>query len=154
MTENKNVPSEVAFLDAGTLAPIVGCALGRDRVGLGPWEWTRLHERNGGGVFRVSGMETESGRAWSLVLKVIPTDGDPSAVTYPTREPLAYASGLLDALPGGLAAPHCYRIDERIDGRVFLWLEDGADATPGSWPLARYEIAARHLVRSERGARE
>src|SRR5262249_44058234 len=53
-------------------------------------------------------------------------------------------SGLLDSLPGGLAAPRCFRIEERSDS-TWLWLEDVAEDPGTAWPLARYGLAAQHL---------
>jgi hypothetical protein len=57
---------------------------------------------------------------------------------------LAYASGLLDDLPGGLAAPRCLGVTERPGPGVWLWLEEITDAA-GAWPLARFAAAARRL---------
>jgi hypothetical protein len=68
---------------------------------------------------------------------------------YWRREALAYGSGLLGSLTGGLRAPHCHLVAARPDGSVALWLED-LSGTPGpQWPLARYEHAARHLGQTQ-----
>jgi hypothetical protein len=76
------------------------------------------------------------------------TDGaDPGAWDYPAREGLAYGSGLLATLPGGLAAPRCLAVEAQPDGTTRLWLEAVADAHPGPWPLDRYALAARDLGR-------
>jgi hypothetical protein len=123
-------------------------ALGREP---GEWRAARLavgSSRGGGGIWRLAGAD------WSLVLKVIvrharaDRGGDlvdePGHFFYWRREPLAYASGLLDDLPG-LRAPRCERVEERADGGYHLWLEDVADE--GGWTLERYALAARHLGR-------
>jgi hypothetical protein len=126
----------------------VASVLGRDP---GAWQATRLavgSSRAGGGIWRLKGAD------WSLVLKVVVrharTDrgGDlvdePGHFFYWRREPLAYASGLLDDLPG-LRAPRCHRVEERPDGSYHLWLEDASDT--GNWTLERYALAARQLGR-------
>ena len=72
---------------------------------------------------------------------------DPGAWDYPAREGLAYGSGLLAALPGGLAAPRCLAVEAQPDGTTRLWLEAVTDAHPGPWPLDRYAWVARRLGR-------
>jgi hypothetical protein len=70
---------------------------------------------------------------------------DPSHWYYWQREVLAYDSGLLASLPGGLHAPRCYAATARADGSVALWLEDLGRASGAAWPLDRYGVAASHL---------
>jgi hypothetical protein len=67
---------------------------------------------------------------------------------YWRREALAYGSGLLADLPGGLSAPTCHLAAERADGSIALWLDDlasGGGAPATAWPPERYGLAARHL---------
>ena len=52
------------------------------------------------------------------------------------REAEAYASGLLETLPRGLAAPRCFGVD-RHDGTLWIWLEDIGDDT-ATWDVERY----------------
>jgi hypothetical protein len=84
---------------------------------------------------------------WSLVLKWFRPVGrdDPTWLTYWRREILAYRSGLLEELPGGVAAPRCFGTTELPDGAVGLWLEEIVETQPGRWPLERFALAARHL---------
>jgi hypothetical protein len=58
---------------------------------------------------------------------------------------MAYRSGLLDDLPGGIGAPRCLGVEELANGIVWLWLEDVAPANDEPWTLDRYALAARHL---------
>ncbi len=74
---------------------------------------------------------------------------DPAHWYYWRREVLAYESGLLASMAGGLRAPHCDLVAERPDGSVALWLEDVAGAPGAAWPLARYKQAARHLGQTQ-----
>jgi hypothetical protein len=104
-----------------------------------------------GGLARVSGVVSVRGgpAAWSLVLKACRDPGGTGPVAvqhheYWRREFLAYASGVLDALPPGVEAPRCFGADERPGG-AWLWLEDLGDAPGGApWPLDRYGSVARH----------
>src|SRR5207237_402832 len=66
---------------------------------------------------------------------------------YGKREALAYASGLLDDLPGGIAAPRCFAVEERTDESCWLWLEEVGDRHGSRWPLSQYARAARALGR-------
>jgi hypothetical protein len=75
---------------------------------------------------------------------------------YWKREVLAYQSGLLGDLPGGLVAPRCFGVLDvpvvigtggQPGEGVWMWLEDVA-GTPGAvWPFPRYGPAARDLGR-------
>jgi aminoglycoside/choline kinase family phosphotransferase len=64
---------------------------------------------------------------------------------YWRREALAYESGLLRQLGGGLRAPACHLVRERDDGRIALWLEDVDTRAAVDWPLDEYAVAARRL---------
>lgn len=112
------------------------------------------------GIFRVTGT-ARSGKTslpWSAVLKICraPTDAELSEATPDRRAMLldtlrwdreaeAYASGLLETLPDGLAAPRCFGVD-RHEGTLWIWLEYVEDDT-AQWDVARYALAARHLGR-------
>lgn len=110
------------------------------------------------GLFRVHGRAAcaDGEHPWSMVLKLCrpPSEEDarrvPAVLVARTREAhrwdrelLAYESGLLSDLGGGLVAPHCYGV-RREDQQAWLWLED-ISANPAPWVVARYRLAARHL---------
>jgi hypothetical protein len=100
------------------------------------------------GIWRVRGA------GWSVVLKLIhdSDDGDerwrsttdPDHPFYWAREALAFRSGLLDQLQGGLRAPACYGVVDRDDGSVAVVMEDVTGEPAIGWPLERYGLAARH----------
>ena len=116
-----------------------------------------------GGLFRVHGTARSGGATvpWSLVLKVTKSPAeattgggavlpagfgeDPSHEQYWKREAEAYRTGLLSDLPGRLVAPRCFDVVEHADRGIWLWLEAIDDEYGGTWPLARYGLAARHL---------
>jgi hypothetical protein len=108
------------------------------------------------GVYRVADVAQERGEhaAWSVILKIVspeavPSHGrdDPASYLYWRREALAYACGLLEALPGGLRAPRLLGREDQPDGSVWLWLEEVRDANGPRWPLAQYRQAAQCLGR-------
>jgi hypothetical protein len=70
---------------------------------------------------------------------------DPTHWYYWRREVLAYESGLLGSLTGGLRAPSCALIAPRNDASVALWLEDLHAQPATAWSVERYGVAARHL---------
>jgi hypothetical protein len=137
-------------IDRATLVQTVRRALGRDRVEIGNWSCVPLHPGfSGAGVYRCSGTGQEAGQPvpWSLILKVPhhrPGE-ESSAFCYWKREALAYQSGLLAALPGGMAAPHCFSVEERPDGSHWLWLEDIRENVPDRWSPEQYVAAGHHL---------
>ena len=138
-------------LDAAALTPVIRVALNSATAEVGAWRQTAL---SGGwsaaGVYRLAGTARERGRdiPWSVILKAprpSARDDRPDGASYWRREALLYASGLLDDLDGGLAAPRCLGLAERPDGAVWLWLEEVAEAVDPRWPPGRYALAARHL---------
>jgi hypothetical protein len=66
---------------------------------------------------------------------------------YWEREALAYQSGLLENMPGGLSAPRCLAITRRPGNELWLWLEQVSDRYGKSWPLDQFARAARCLGR-------
>jgi hypothetical protein len=155
-------------IDLGELVGVVGAVFDAPPLSPGAWTATPLTHRiiNGvtGGLWRVAGTALVGGaaRAWSVILKIIGgVPGDPTSPFAPTdapghwnywrREPLLYASGLLDALPPGLRAPRFFGATLRGDHEVWFWLEDVAAPTAANWPPARFRHAARLLGRWQGG---
>jgi hypothetical protein len=151
-------------LDRARLTGVAAGALGHSVDALGDWAVAPLgytvFNPVSQGIFRVSGKALSGGASlpWSAVLKICraPSDeelteatADQRSILLDTlrwdREGAAYASGLLDRLPDGLAAPRCFGVD-RHDGTLWIWLEDVPDDA-AAWDVARYALAARHLGR-------
>jgi hypothetical protein len=152
-------------LGKNELTPVVRRALGSPTAEVAEWTAWPLGGGVGvssGGVYRVEGtcVGRDGRRPWATVLKVLrqPADtgrsvgphasidsGDLSHPNYWRREALAYGSGYLERLAGGLQAPRCWGIEDRPDGDVWLWLEALEDDVPDPWPIDRYYLAARHL---------
>lgn len=97
--------------------------------------------------YRGIGRDGAEAIPWSLVLKWFRPVGsdDPTWLSYWRREPLAFESGLLGDLPGGVVAPRCFGVDRYDDGAVGIWLEEVTDEEGPVWPVARYALAARQL---------
>ncbi len=142
-------------IDSATLTPLVRQALDSDAVEVVDWSCQQFRGDAGWGsglwgVYRFSGEAQDHGQAtpWSLILKTAaarPDRDDPSDSHYWKREVLAYQSGLLDDLPGELAAPQCYAVVEHSDGECWIWMEDVKDDIAPRWPLEHYGVVARHL---------
>lgn len=114
------------------------------------WGWRPLAGGwgDGVGIWRLDGVALvgSTRRPWSLVLKSLP--GGAGAPTWddPHREADVYRSGVLTALPGGLAAPRCYGVEDRPDGTTWIWLE-AMDDDMAPWPEQQYALAAECLGR-------
>jgi len=142
----------VHTLGRSAITPIVRRAVQSPTVEVSDWSVHPIHSGGGEGlgVYRFAGTGEDRARPveWSLVLKAFgaPAEGGQRGDwNYWKREAMAYRSGLLDDLPGGIAAPRCLTVEELADGIVRLWLEDVAPANDEPWPLDRYALAARHL---------
>ncbi len=150
-----DTPVHLQVLERAALAPPVRRALRDDSAELVDWYVTSASGGVGGflglsDVYRVSGNALQRGEVvpWSLVLKVFrmpADDADPSAWCYWKRELLAYQSGLLADLPGGIESPRCFGALQHPGGDSWLWLEHIQDEASGPWPLQRFASAARRL---------
>jgi hypothetical protein len=145
-------------LDPAVLTRVVRMALASDTAEVERWQVRPAGASRGAataGVYRVSGIAYDHGTpaAWAVMLKVIrpaaaafnPAVRAMDHPIYWKREVLAYASGLLDDLPGGIAAPRCFAVEERADESCWLWLEEILDDFSARWPLLQYAQAARTL---------
>ena len=145
-------------LDVDVLTPVVRAAVRSDTASITEWSVAPLRSDDvhfgGGKLFVVDGTAIDHGSAmrWSVVLKPVAREDDERAMdasdraddyAYWRREPLAYASGVLLDMPGGIAAPACYGVVERSPDLYWIWLEHITDTMP--WPLERYGTAGRHL---------
>ena len=144
--------ARLAAVDEATLAPLVRRALGSETVEVIDWACEQLHGGIGVGtaIFRFAGQGRDGGKAapWSLILKTLcpGEDNTPiSAWNYYKREADVFRSGLLDDLPGGLAAPRCFGVVDHADSTCWMWLEEIRDRFDTPWPLEQFGFAARHL---------
>lgn len=165
-----DVVSEVARLDPEILAGVARRALCSETAEVVGWSCEPLAYAVSpmaalwsDGVYRVAGVATNAGREarWSTVLKtyhspagrplpngsVVPKEDadDETQSHYWRREPLAYASGLLEDLPGAISAPRYLGVTELPDEHCWVWLEDVGGADVREWPLERYRLTAAHL---------
>jgi hypothetical protein len=153
---------QLQSIDSAMLTPLVRQALGSKTVEVAGWKIQEVHAGWSYGsagdsfIHRVSGHARDRGEAvaWSLILKVLspPADrGQPADFNYWRREADAYASGFLDDLPGGLATPRCFGVEDQPGGDCWIWMEDVADRFRSAddigpkWPLEHYGVVARHL---------
>lgn len=152
MSMSNGIEGQLQGVDGTKLTPLVQRALGRGDVEVGEWCCRPIY----GGVEMVSSLYRFSGGAlaagavipWTLILKIVQAppgeSSDPQGVKHWKREALAYQSGLLSDLPGGLTAPRCYAAAER-DGAYWVWMEEVRDEIGEKWPLEHYGTVARCL---------
>jgi hypothetical protein len=70
---------------------------------------------------------------------------EPDHRNYWKREWLAFASGLLDALPGELRAPRTYLTTAPAEDEAWIWMED-VEGRPGvTWEIDDYDSVAFDL---------
>ena len=144
-------PPTVPPIQRDMLAGPVRDALRRDTVEIVDWHCDTLHGGYGtssGGVFRVTGTGRDGAATvpWSVVLKVLrlqPGGETPGDSNYWRRELLAYQSGVLEHLPGGVAAPHCFAVVEQAGDSAWLWMEDIRSTCSLPWPDAEFARIAR-----------
>ena len=162
-SERADVIERVRQLDHTVLSPVVRGVLNDDSASPKPG-WTA--KPIGGsvgvgtlGIFHVSGeATTRSGiSAWSVVAKVMDLDAAHSGGHFlhvsPTREVLAYTSGLVDSITAtsavdlGFRAAKHYGVVE-VDGLgSILWVEDLSKTPPPPWDDETFSEIARQIGR-------
>ncbi len=108
------------------------------------------------GVWRARGLVP---RPWSAVCKVLSgtreahprwrSSDDPGHWYWWRREEMAYATGLLARLDGGLRAPRFLNVFARPGDQIALWIEDVEAPPAGEWSIERYALCARQLGRAQ-----
>jgi len=150
------------------LSALVAAATGRERAEVNQWVLSPLHYDasvpTSLGLYRLSGTATQRDDeyTWSLILKAMRSPGGvavapgvtlpmwvdelpPNEFSFWQRELFIYRSGILADLPGSVAAPCCYGVDEVAPKVFWIWLEDIHDVDGGTWTLSRCAETARHL---------
>ena len=145
MQQEGHFTIDMSAVDQAMLTPLVRQALESRTIEVTGWNLEEPHVGlMGADVYRLSGTGRDQGTTvpWSIVLKVVRSNGGREGWK---REPLAFGSGLLEALPGGLTAPRCFDIVERSHDEVWIWLEEIRGQPGTEWPCERYVLGARHL---------
>jgi hypothetical protein len=150
------------------LRDLVAQARGKGSAEICDWQCRAVHYDASSpislGLYRVAGTGREDGASysWSLILKVVRSPGGvevlpgvvmpmwvnelpPDDASFWKREVLFYRSRVPEDLPGPVAAPRCFAVDEMTPNVFWMWLEDVADADQGRWSLSRYVETAHHL---------
>lgn len=135
------------------LTPVVRQAVGSDTIEVTDWQCAAVRGGlMGAGVYRFSGTASDQGAVvpWAAILKVVRPNRNKSGTRELIqvnwqREPLAFASGLLNELPGELAAPRCFGVVERSSDEVWIWLEEINGQLGTQWARERIVLGARHL---------
>jgi hypothetical protein len=144
--------SRVENITKETLTPIVRDALDQPMVIPTTWEITPVHGGWGSAVggtalYRIAG-QTETGHAWSLVLKILYERPGETADSpyYWKREYELYRSHMLATLPEtGLTTPLIYDCAE-FPNACWIWMEDIQEENQ-TWDLTDYRLVARRLGR-------
>lgn len=92
-------------------------------------------------VFCTLRINNDRSRDYALIVKVLKPDSRRNQVDhyyYWKREALVYDSGILTQLPQDIRAPICYEVEARLDGNVWIWLDDVAiESSKNDWSLVQ-----------------
>jgi hypothetical protein len=146
-------------IDRAAVTGVVRAALG-STAELADWQVLPINPGMGsatGAMYRVAGSALLDRQVvpWSSILKVLrltassfnPASHEIDHPLYWEREALAYQSGLLDDLPGGVTAPRCLGVTRRKSNELWLWMDEVREPFGPRWPLEQYAKAARCLGR-------
>lgn len=151
--------ARLSIIDEAVLTPLVQDALETQTLDIIDWTCDPIkggfadRTVGGAGTYRFSGQAKIQDEIvlWAFILKVLGKSSDfgsddPTDWNYWKREILAYQSGLLSNLPGGLSVPRCFGVKEHPGNQFWIWLEEIPETSEAdNWSMARYELAARHL---------
>jgi hypothetical protein len=149
----------IQAIDQATVEEVARSALG-SQAQLTDWRIEPINPGWGsatGAMYRVAGSALCDRQVvpWSSILKVLrlaasnhnPASHDVTHPLYWEREALAYQSGLLHNLPGGVLAPRCLAVTRWPGDELWLWLDEVREQDGPRWPLDQYARAARCLGR-------
>ncbi|MEO4055044.1 hypothetical protein AAFN87_16715 [Solibacillus sp. CAU 1738] len=103
------------------------------------------------GVYRIHGFANilEKEIPWSLVLKIIQPEhvekNNPQHHNYWKREALVNQSDILTNLPSVINTPKCYKVEDQLDGSVWIWMEEIKENNDRLWSESEYAFVARQL---------
>ena len=103
------------------------------------------------GIFRVYGtvIVSEKEIQWSLILKIIKPENDEKNNAlhhnYWKREALVNQSGILCELPYVICAPQCYKVEEKENNSVWIWMEEIIEDNKQPWSDNEFAFVARKL---------
>jgi hypothetical protein len=159
MLETTSIDPIALQIDRATVGGVVRAALGATAE-LADWRVEPINPGMGsatGALYRVTGSARRERQIvpWSSIMKVLhltASSFNPAsrAIDHPLyweREALAYQSGLLEHLPGGITAPRCLGVTRRSGDELWLWMEEANEHYGPRWPLEQYARAARCLGR-------
>lgn len=157
MDEDTAPPNRLDSVTTELLTPLVRAAVGDSAAAITEWRAEPVKGDGSPGkrfVCRFHGSAVSRGEAvpWSLFLKVPnPTETalDPWHREPFQREVLLVESGVLDGLPGGMAAPRCLRVTRPPDDEPWMWLEDVGGEPALEWPVDRFGTAGSHFGRMQ-----
>ncbi len=120
---NPKTPYDLSTINQVTLTPIVRRVLNSESAVIFDWNYERIHGGAGDVGTVISAIYRFRGKAhdrniekdWSLIHKVVGTTAakdNPAEFRYWKREVLAYQSGRLTDLPGGLTSPRFWGTHE------------------------------------------
>lgn len=102
-------------------------------------------------IFRIYGtvIVSEKEIPWSLVLKIIKPEqeekNNPQHHNYWRREALVNQTGVLTELPEVIYAPQCYKVEEKENSSVWIWMEEIKEDNKRLWSENEFAFAARQL---------
>lgn len=143
------MPSRLDRLNVETLTPLVRRTLGDPSAQVTAWNHQVIHgawenpKANLAARFHGKAICGNREHDWSLYLK-IPRPVRPGGDGW-QREPLFYESGILDALPGPVAAPRCAGVEEVEGDEPWIWIEEVAGVLGTGWSIDRFYRALAHL---------
>jgi len=149
--------SRLERIDACLLTPFVEAAVGRTGLRITEWDHDLVKGQwasTGRLVCRLFGTASDETDEfpWSLYLKV-PNPADTNYCPWHRepiqREVLLFRSGLLEHLPGKIAAPRLLGMTEHADEEPWMWIEDVGGDSAFEWPAERFGVTARQFGRMQ-----
>ena len=153
MNSKMNNSPKIEDIDPSILTGLVRKALNSSSVQIDHWVFHQLSyiktEQANLGLYRFQGNGHDQGKScsWSIILKAVRESNhtDPAFWNNHRREILAYQSGLLADLPGGISAPRYLGLQEHPNDVFWLWLEDLPIVDTPTWRLTDYRTTACFL---------
>jgi hypothetical protein len=86
---------------------------------------------------------------WSLVINIIKPEQEeknhPQHHNYWKREALVNQLGILSHLPKVVNTPKCYKVEEKSNGSIWIWMEEIKNDNIQVWSEDDYAVVAKQL---------
>lgn len=151
----KSSQSQHMDVDTGILSECISKALKATDIQIINWNIDPIYCKSTnfttGGIYRVHGIAGtgQSHLPWTIILKVIQSEQEDKNHfqhhNYWKREALVNELGILMHLPNVIQTPECYKVEQKSESEIWLWMEEIKEDNQNKWSEDKFKFIAQQL---------